>query len=39
MDKVKVKVTSEGHVSEEVIKVFMHTKFHVCTDYHHREST
>ena len=33
----KVKVTSEGHISVDVIKIYMQTKFHVCTDYHFRE--
>ena len=36
LNGIKVKVTSEGHFSVEVIKVYMFTKFHICTDYHHR---
>ena len=34
--EVKIKVTSEGHNLEE-IKVYMQTKHHDSTDYHHRE--
>ena len=32
MDQNKVKVTSEGHISMEVIKVYMHKKCHICTN-------
>ena len=32
-------VTSEGHTSVEVIKIYMHTKYRVCTDYQQQEQT
>ena len=36
---VMVKVTSEGHISVKVIKVYIHTKQHVYADYYHQEQT
>ena len=33
--QVMIKITSEGHISVEVFKVYMHTKYGVFTDYHH----
>ena len=39
--KVKVKVTCEGHISLEVIKVYYAhlVKYCVFTDYHHQDQT
>ena len=39
MGKVKVKVTSEGQISVEVIKIYVHSKYHVYIEYHHQIQT
>ena len=30
--KVMIKVTNDGHISVEVIKIKIHTMYHICTD-------